>query len=200
MKQTIVFATSNPNKVKEVREILTPYHYEILSLNDVNLEVTHPEDGETFLDNAMIKAREISSKTNLPVISDDSGLVIDALDGFPGVHSARFMEGASYEEKNKKILEMMQGKENRKVRFVAALVYIDREAGVEKSFSGVSEGEIATSLDEHPLSGFGYDPIFYSYDLKKTFSQCSSEEKDRVSHRGRALMAFVSYLKENSEL
>lgn len=195
MKKTIIFATSNPDKVKEVREMVAPLDYEVLSLKDVGLEVTHPEDGDTFEANAAIKARDIAEKTTLPVLSDDSGLVIDALDGFPGVHSARFMEGHPYSEKNATILQMMKGKEDRSARFYSAMVYLDKSRGIEKCFLGVNEGEITETLDLNPISGFGYDPIFYSYDLKKTFGQCTSEEKDSVSHRGRALRMVLEFLK-----
>lgn len=195
MKKTIIFATSNPDKVKEVREMVAPLDYEVLSLKDVGLEVTHPEDGDTFEANAAIKARDIAEKTTLPVLSDDSGLVIDALDGFPGVHSARFMEGHPYSEKNATILQMMKGKEDRRARFYSAMVYLDKSRGIEKCFLGVNEGEITKTLDSNPISGFGYDPIFYSYDLKKTFGQCTSEEKDSVSHRGRALRMVLEFLK-----
>ena len=193
--KTIVFATSNYNKVKEVREMLTPLGFKVLSLSDLNLCVTHPEDALTFAGNAKIKAEEIAEKCSYPVLADDSGLMIDALEGFPGVHSARFMEGYPYEVKNKAILEMMEGKENRRACFRTAMVYIDKEKGIEKTFEGVTEGVITTKLDPKPLHGFGYDPIFFSLDLNKTFGQATNEEKDSCSHRARALMKFVDFLK-----
>lgn len=195
--KTIVFATGNENKVREVREMLSPLGYEVLSLKDMNLEVTHEEDALTFEGNSIIKAEDIASKCSYPVISDDSGLSIEALDGFPGVHSARFMEGSSYNEKNKAILKMMEGKTNRKAYYDTVVTFIDKERGIEKTFPGRNEGEITTSLDENPKYGFGYDPIFFSYDLNKTFAQATPEEKDSVSHRGRAVKAFVEFLKEN---
>lgn len=195
MTKTIVFATGNENKVREVREMLNPLGYQVLSLKDLGLEVTHPEDAETFEGNSKIKAEDIASKCDYPVLSDDSGLSIDALDGFPGVHSARFMEGHPYSEKNQAILKMMEGKKDRKATFHTVMTFLDKEKGIEKTFSGTNEGEITLTLDPNPKQGFGYDPIFYSFDLKKTFGQATPEEKDSVSHRGRALRKVVEYLK-----
>lgn len=199
MKNIIVFATSNVNKVREVREMLEGMDVEIRSLSDMGLEVTHEEDRNTFEGNAKIKAEDIASKCSYPVLSDDSGLAIDALDGFPGVHSARFMEGHPYEEKNLAILKMMEDKENRKAAFYTAMVFIDKKRNIEKTFFGKNEGEITKEMDYHPISGFGYDPIFFSYDLNKTFGQATPVEKDSVSHRGRALMSFLEYYKNEYE-
>ena len=193
--KTIVFASGNADKVREVREMLEPLGYEVLSLKDLHLEVSHPEDAETFEGNSRIKAEDIAGKCSYPVLSDDSGLSIDALNGFPGVHSARFMEGHPYEEKNDAILKMMEGKENRKASYFTVMTYIDRKNGIEKCFSGENAGEISLTRDLHPLHGFGYDPIFYSYDLHKRFSEATSEEKDAVSHRGKALFKVVDFLK-----
>lgn len=193
----IVFATSNPNKVREVKEMISPLGYEILSLADLHLEVTHPEDSETFEGNSKIKAEDIASKCSYPVLSDDSGLMIEALNGFPGVHSARFMEGHPYQEKNEAILEKMKGMTNRKAQFVTVMTYIDKKRGIEKTFLGTDDGEILKEMPEGSQNGFGYDPIFYSYDLSKTFGEATAEEKDSVSHRGRALRKVVEFLKEN---
>lgn len=194
--KTIVFATGNQDKVREVREMLEPLGYEVLSLKDVNLTVTHPEDAGTFEGNSRIKAEDIASKCNYPVLSDDSGLSIEALDGFPGVHSARWMEGHPYSEKNQKLLDMLKDKPNRKAAYHTVMTFIDKKKGIEVCFPGSNEGEIATTIDSNPINGFGYDPIFYSYDLHKTFSQATPEEKDSVSHRGKAIKAFVEYLKQ----
>lgn len=196
MNKTLVFATSNPNKVKEVREMLAPLHIEVLSLKDLNLEVTHPEDSETFEGNSKIKAEDIASKCSYPVISDDSGLSIVALGGFPGVHSARFMEGHSYTEKNLAILEKMKNITDRRATFHTVMTFIDKSKNIEVCFEGKNDGEITKDFDAEAPDGFGYDPIFYSYDLKKTFGRATSEEKDSVSHRGRALRKLVAYLQE----
>ncbi len=199
MKNIIVFATSNVNKVREVKEMLEGMEVEILSLSDLGLSVTHEEDSPTFEGNAKIKAEDIAEKCSYPVLSDDSGLSIEALDGFPGVHSARFMEGHPYEEKNLAILEMMKDMENRKAAFYTAMCFIDKKKKIEKVFFGKNEGSITKEMDYHPVSGFGYDPIFFSDDLNKTFGQSTAEEKDSVSHRGRALMAFMEYYKNEYE-
>lgn len=114
-------------------------------------------------------------------------------------HSARFMEGHPYEEKNLAILKMMEDKENRKAAFYTAMVFIDKKRNIEKTFFGKNEGEITKEMDYHPISGFGYDPIFFSYDLNKTFGQATLIEKDSISHRGKALMSFLEYYKNEYE-
>lgn len=195
--KTLVFATSNVGKLKEIREMLEPLGYRILSLDDVHLEVEHPEDSETYEGNSRIKAEDIAARCDYPVIADDSGLSIEALNGFPGVHSARFLEGHPYSEKNRAILEMMKDIKDRRASYFTVITYIDKKKGVEVSFPGENKGEIAVSVDEHPINGFGYDPIFYSYDVKKTFSQTKPEEKDAISHRGRAIRQLVKYLKHH---
>ncbi len=195
--KTLVFATSNVGKLKEIREMLEPLGYRILSLDDVHLEVEHPEDSETYEGNSRIKAEDIAARCDCPVIADDSGLSIEALNGFPGVHSARFLEGHPYSEKNRAILEMMKDIKDRRASYFTVITYIDKKKGVEVSFPGENKGEIAVSVDEHPINGFGYDPIFYSYDVKKTFSQTKPEEKDAISHRGRAIRQLVKYLKQH---
>lgn len=191
----IVFATSNVNKIKEVYEIISPFNINVLSLKDLNLEITSEETGLKFYDNAKIKALDIASKCDYPVLSDDSGLCIDALDNFPGVHSARFMSGEPYIKKNQKILEMMKDKTDRRASFICDMYFIDKHKNIEKSFEGVAKGEITQSIDLNPISGFGYDPIFFSYDLNKRFSQATMKEKDSVSHRGRALKQFLEFIK-----
>ncbi len=197
--KTIVFASSNQDKVREVREMLEPIGYKVLSLKDLNLEVTRPEDALTFEGNSRIKAEDIASKCEYPVLSDDSGLSIDALDGFPGVHSARFMEGHDYKEKNEALIEMLKDKKNRKASYLTVMTYIDKSKGIEEVFPGENAGEITTTQDMNPINGFGYDPIFFSYDLKKTFSQATPEEKDAVSHRGKAIRKVVEFLKKQGD-
>lgn len=195
--ETLVFATSNVGKLKEIREMLEPLGYHILSLDDVHLKVEHPENSETYEGNSRIKAEDIAARCDYPVIADDSGLSIEALNGFPGLHSARFLEGHPYSEKNRAILEMMKNIKDRRASYFTVVTYIDKKKGVEVSFPGENKGEIVASVDEHPINGFGYDPIFYSYDVKKTFSQTKPEEKDAISHRGRAIRQLVEYLKQH---
>ena len=172
---------------------------EIRSLSDMELEVTHEEDSNTFEGNAKIKAEDIASKRSYPVLSDDSGLAIDALDGFPGVHSARFMEGHPYEEKNLAILKMMENKENRKAAFYTAMVFIDKKRNIEKTFFGKNEGEITKEMDYHPISGFGYDPIFYLPQFGCSSAELEPEKKNELSHRGEGLRKMRKVLEEKLE-
>ncbi len=199
MEKKIVFATSNPNKVREVREMIAPLGYEVVSLKDLGLHVDAEEIASDFEGNARIKAFDILCKTDYPVLSDDSGLSIHALDGFPGVHSARFMEGHSYEEKCNAIIDMLKDKSDRSATFYTAMVYMDKKHGIDLCFMGETEGEIADFFDKDAPDQFGYDPVFYSYDLKKTFGRSTPEEKDSISHRGRALRKLFGYLKEHAE-
>jgi len=196
MNNTLLFATSNEDKVREVREMLAPLHIQVLSLKDVGLKVEHPEDAETFEGNSKIKAEDIAKRCSYPVLSDDSGLSIDALGGFPGVHSARFMEGRPYSEKNRALVDMLKDKENRKASYFTVMTFISADRKREIAFEGRNDGEITTRVDDNATNGFGYDPIFYSYDLKKTFGRATPEEKDKVSHRGRAMQAFAAYIEK----
>ena len=162
----------------------------------VTYDYKDPEEtSDTFEGNSKIKAEDIASQCqDIAVLADDSGLSILALDGFPGVHSARFMEGHSYLEKNRAILEKMEKIEDRRASFLTVMTYIDEKRETEKCFLGEDKGEIIRKLKEEKQNGFGYDPIFYSYALKKTYGEASPEEKNSVSHRGRALKKLVAYL------
>ncbi len=197
MEKKIVFATSNPNKVREVKEMLSPLGYDVISLKELGLEVEAEEIASTFEGNARIKAFDIISKCDYPVLADDSGLCIRALDNFPGVHSARFMEGHTYKEKCDKIIEMLKDKDDKSATFYTAMVYMDKVHGIDLCFMGQTEGEIASFFDSEAPDQFGYDPVFYSYDLKKIFGRSTAFEKDSVSHRGRALRKLFGYLKEH---
>lgn len=171
----------------------TSYDLEILSLKDVNIISNPQEDGNSFKDNAFIKANSVAKYTTLPILSDDSGLVIEALNGFPGLYSSRFMDGESYDKKCEAILDMMKDKENKNARFICVLCLLN----VTKEplyFIGEHNGKIVKSEGR---SGFGYDPIFYSYEKKKTFASLSADEKNEVSHRGRALKKLIDYLEMN---
>jgi XTP/dITP diphosphohydrolase len=194
MNYEIIVATSNPNKLKELHAIVKPYTLTLISLNDVQLKLNIKETGTTFLENALIKAKVLAKRVNKTVIADDSGLQIEALKGFPGVHSSRFMEGHPYDVKNAEILNMMKIHKNRKAQFSCAMVimYPDKET---RFFIGTSSGKIALDIStvQH---GFGYDPIFYSDELKKTFAEATIDEKNRISHRGRAMNKIIQCLLE----
>lgn len=184
-----MIATGNSNKVKEYREILEPLGYIVHDLKEIeHLEVE--ETGSTFAENALIKAENIKDIYGMIVIADDSGLEIEALDNQPGIHSARFLAGYDYDYKNKKILEMMKDETNRKARFVCAIALIDDKKHV---FEGVMEGSIAYEMKGN--NGFGYDPIFMTEEYGLTSAQLTSEQKNEISHRGKATRLLLEYLR-----
>ncbi|OQC10844.1 MAG: Non-canonical purine NTP pyrophosphatase [Tenericutes bacterium ADurb.Bin087] len=192
MKKQIVIATHNTNKLKEFKSLFEGTPYEVLGLADIKFNGEIKEDGETFADNAVIKAQTIHKFTNLPVIADDSGLCLNALDGFPGVNSARFMEGLPYSEKNAAIIKMLEGYSDKSAKFVCAIALV----GLEK-FPQVFIGEVKGMIinEERGKEGFGYDPIFFHPNSQKTFGEMSIKEKDDISHRGRATSLLFEYLK-----
>lgn len=197
----IIIASNNNHKVEEIKEMLKPLGYDILSLSDAGIDIEVEEDRDTFMGNAYKKASEIydtlsmEEKKDTMVLSDDSGLAVDYLGGEPGVYSARYSgEEATTEKNNRKLLKALEGvhQGDRSARFICAMVLIgqDREICVEgESFGFITE-------DMSGEGGFGYDPLFYSLDLGKTFGESSSEEKNLVSHRGRALEKLVEELKK----
>ena len=176
----IVVATTNSHKFEEIRRI-APEGFELVKLEQT-LEIE--EHGRTFLENAIIKAREVGELLKSPVIADDSGLVIEALNGFPGVQSARFMEGEPYSRRMEKILEMLQGEQNRNAHFHCAAVFYDPKSSVLMAFEGVVKGRIADRI--HGSGGFGYDPIFIPLHQTRTFGELPSSLKNKISHRARA--------------
>ena len=184
-KIPIVLATRNQGKIREIKDLLSDYDIEIKSLNDFGPIPSVEETGDTFEDNAYIKAHFAARVLGLPAIADDSGLVVEALDGAPGVFSARYAgENATDEENNAKLLKEMKGEKNRKAHFeTAILIAVPR--GPALTYIGKAEGEIAESLNGK--NGFGYDPLFYYPPMSKTFAQMSVEEKNSISHRGKAI-------------
>ena len=195
----IVFATGNAGKMKEIREILADLPVEIYSMKEAGIEADIVEDGKTFEENALIKARTIRDLTGCPVLADDSGLEVDALNGEPGVYSARYMgEDTSYRIKNQSLVERLEGVpvEKRTARFVCVIAAAFPD-GTVCTTKGTIEGKIG--YEERGENGFGYDPIFYLPDMSRTTAELSPEEKNAVSHRGKALAAMkeqiASYLK-----
>ena len=188
----IMIATSNAHKVEEFREMLEPLGIQVRSLLDLEEKVEIEETGTTFAENAMIKALSVHERLGIPVISDDSGLEVDAMDKAPGVYSARFLGyDTPYEEKNQYIMDQVKGK-TRTARYVCAIAYVE-EDGAGHVFTGVVEGEIADARGE---KGFGYDPIFYYPPYGATLAEVSEEKKNAISHRGRALAQLIAYMKE----
>lgn len=189
----IMIATSNAHKVEEFREMLEPLGIQVRSLLDLEEKVEIEETGTTFAENAMIKALSVHERLGIPVISDDSGLEVDAMDKAPGVYSARFLGyDTPYEEKNQYIMDQVKGK-TRTARYVCAIAYVE-EDGAGHVFTGVVEGEIADHARGE--KGFGYDPIFYYPPYGATLAEVSEEKKNAISHRGRALTQLIAYMKE----
>lgn len=189
MMNKIVFATNNANKLREAREILTPLGIEVLSQREAGADCDPEENGATFVDNARIKAEAVYNVVKCPVIADDSGLCVDALDGRPGVFSARY---ASNEEKCPKLLAEMKNvpDDKRSAYFECSIVYIDSDGSF--SCSGRCTGKIG--YEERGTNGFGYDPVFLYGE--KTLAEMTPEEKNGISHRGKALAALYDILKE----
>ena len=191
--EKLFVATSNAHKLEEIREILKLYGIERelvcpASFDDHDEPV---EDGKSFKDNALIKARYWFNKYHLPTIADDSGLTIHFFNEFPGIYSARFMQNYSYFEKNSWILKGMKNESDREAKFHCVIAYINENT--EECFEGILQGEIADSIKgEH---GFGYDPIFFLPELNKTTSELSPEEKNRLSHRSLALRKWAEFVK-----
>ena len=183
----LIFATGNENKMKEIRMILGDLDYEILSMKEAGIDVDIVEDGKTFEENAMIKAKAISKIANCLVLADDSGLEVDYMDKQPGIMSARWMgEETSYRIKNQKIIDNLEGvpKEQRTARFVCAIAAAFPDGKVITK-RGTIEGIIG--YEERGENGFGYDPIFFVPEFGKTTAELSPEEKNKISHRGKAL-------------
>lgn len=196
MKTNIVFATGNQDKMREIREILEGLDANILSMKEAGIEADIEENGTTFEENAMIKARAVASRTDAVVLADDSGLEIDYLGGEPGIYSARYMgEDTPYEVKNRELLSRLAGvpKERRGARFVCAVAAVFPD-GTSFTKRGTVEGYIG----EAPAgeNGFGYDPIFYADEYGCSTAEMTREQKNAVSHRGNALRAVRSELEK----
>lgn len=184
----LVAATGNPHKLREIREILTGF--EIVSAREAGFCGEVEETGETFLENALLKARSIANATGMSAIADDSGLCVDALGGAPGVFSARYSGGGDAENRAL-LLKNLEGVESRRAYFCCAVALV-RTDGTTYSAEGRAYGTILHA--ERGEHGFGYDALFYSDDLGKTFAEADEEEKNSVSHRGRALRALLEKL------
>lgn len=195
MKKKVIFATKNKNKMKEIREILAGKDYEILSMEEAGIDIDVVEDGTTFEENALIKSRAIRDYAkDAIVLSDDSGLEIDYLNGAPGIYSARFEgEDTPYSVKNQIILNKLEGvpDEDRTARFVCAVAAAFPD-GTEQVVRGTIEGMIGyESMGEN---GFGYDPIFFVPEYRCTTAEMTAEQKNEISHRGKALRMIAQYL------
>ena len=194
----MIFATTNQGKVREIKAILGDIGEDILSLKEAGISADIVEDGSTFEENAIIKAKAIMELTGQIVLADDSGLEVDAMNKEPGIYSARFMgEDTPYEEKNRAIIERLEGVEGdaRSARFVCviAAAFPDGEVITTR---GTIEGVIAK--EPAGINGFGYDPIVYVPEYGMTTGQMEPEQKNAISHRGKALVAMKKILKERN--
>ena len=186
----IVFATTNEGKVKEIKEILGDFPIEVVSMKEMGITADIEENGTTFEENSLIKARALAKLTGLPALADDSGLEVDYLNGEPGIYSARYLgRDTDYDYKNNYIIDKLSEAkgEDRSARFVCviSLVLPDGREFVER---GVVEGLIG--YEQKGENGFGYDPIFYLPEYGKTSAELPPEEKNKISHRGKALTAM----------
>lgn len=199
MRQKIIFATGNAGKVREVKEILRDMDVEVLSMKEAGIETEIEEDGSTFEENAVIKAKAVAAaagQSGAIVLADDSGLEIDCLNKEPGIYSARYLgENTSYTVKNQNLIDRLKGvpDSERTARFVCVIAAALPDGEVITA-RGVIEGRI--DHEEKGNGGFGYDPIFYVPELGRTTAQLDMEEKNRVSHRARALNAMKTELKK----
>ena len=192
---TIVLATHNRDKREELQEALSEFTLEILSLNDFPFIGEIEEVGQTLLENSMIKAKTVHNLTQMPVIADDTGLEVEALNGAPGIYSARYAgEDVTYEDNVNKLLAEMENipLENRKAQFRTVISFVDkdRELWTEGTIKGII---VETAKGKN---GFGYDPVFFVPELEKTFSELSIGEKNKISHRGLAMKKFRILLRE----
>lgn len=192
MNYEIILATNNQAKIEEIKTFFKDYTVTFLTLDEVKLKLKPKETGRTFLENALLKAKAVSKHVNKTVVADDSGLQIDALHGFPGVYSSRWLEDKTYDDKNKEILRLMDVHKNRKAQFTSAFVILYPHQEM-RFFVGTTIGKITREIDSSK-NGFGYDSIFYSDELLKTFSQATIEEKNKVSHRGKASAKLLQCL------
>ena len=189
----LVFATNNKHKIREIGDLLDQ-DFSILGLAEVKITEEIPEDAETLEENAIFKARFVHERTGMNVFADDTGLEVEALGGAPGVYSARYAgEGKSSDDNIVKLLEKMGGIENRRARFrtVIALIY----EGNEYLFEGTVEGNILR--ERRGTGGFGYDPVFMAEGSSMTFAEIPLQEKNKISHRARAMRKLLAFLNGN---
>ena len=190
----LVLASKNQKKLKELRDILSAQGVEVVSEAEVGVDVDVEETGTTFAENAYLKAHAVMEATGLPAVADDSGLCVDALNGAPGVYSARY-GGPELDDvgRYRLLLENMRGQLDRRCKFVSAICCCFPDGSKVEA-----EGACAGTLAYAPRGedGFGYDPIFFLPEQKKTFAQLTAEEKNAISHRGKALAAFREKMKD----
>lgn len=193
MKKNLVFATNNAHKLEEIRAILGD-KINILSLNDIDCHADIPETADTLEGNARLKAEYIYQHYGMDCFADDTGLEVEALNGAPGIYSARYAGGAGHDSEANmhKLLSELEGKTNRKAQFRTAICLIER--GEEHLFEGIVRGTILQ--ERRGTAGFGYDPIFQPEGYTETFAEMGNEEKNKISHRARVVQKLVEYLNQ----
>ena len=190
----ILIASQNPGKIREYRAMLEPLGYVVRSLLDYPDFPEIAETGSTFAENARLKAEAVFRRFRMPCLADDSGLEVDALGGRPGVFSQRYSSEGTAPENRAKLLAEMQGKKDRRARFVCVIVHHSEESGF-REFRGTCEGEILSS--PKGSNGFGYDPLFFLPEKGKTMAELPEAEKNAISHRGKALTQLLLALRES---
>lgn len=192
----IVIASQNQGKIQEFQAMLSPLGYVVLSPKDLDIQEDIEETGTSFLENAILKAQALRKSTDLDIIADDSGLEVMALHGNPGVHSKRYSKESTAEANNQLLLKELEGISDRRARFVATIVYLDRMNHIHH-FEGVVDGTIL--CEPKGCQGFGYDPIFEVEEFGKSMAELSMDVKNQVSHRARALHKLIHFLEESNE-
>ncbi len=192
MMKKIVLATNNPGKLREFNNAFKDNDVEFVSLKEIKGAPDVEETGETYEDNARLKARAIAQFTGKPTVADDSGIEINAMPGELGVRSARFAGGKSPSDANEVILNRLNGADDRGARYICVVIYYDPDTGEEKVTEGMCEGTIHDKQEGY--GGFGHDPIFYLPEYGKTMAQIPMDEKNRISHRAKAIEQLKDYL------
>lgn len=188
----LIFASHNKGKISEIKNLLSPLGIKVLSGEDLNLPEVE-ETGTTFEENAYIKALAAAREKNIPCIADDSGLCVDAMGGRPGVYSARYAPNRDFDKGIEKLLnELAETNSNNRSAHFSCVIVLAYPDGAYKSFEGRVDGRIATQKSGE--MGFGYDPIFIPTGFNRSFAEFDREEKNKISHRGRALQKFINYL------
>lgn len=188
-KKKLCLASGNKHKIKEIADMLP--EYDVIGYKDLGEDFEIVEDGKTFYENALIKAKTVAEKFNIPCLADDSGICVDALNGEPGIYSARYAGDGIDEHNNELLLKNLQDKTDRKAKFVCCMVYYTPNGKIITA-TGETKGEIL--FKPEGVNGFGYDPIFFSYDINKCLGVASSEEKNSISHRYRAIVGIKEKL------
>lgn len=192
-KRKLIFVTNNPHKLEEIRKIVGE-RIEIYSLKEINCLEEIPETADTIRDNAIMKAQYVAEKYGVDCFADDTGLEVSALGGAPGVHTARYASAEGHDTigNMQLLLQNLEGETDRSAQFVTYIALIIK--GEIRTFEGVCKGTILTQMQGN--EGFGYDPIFQPEGFEETFAQMSSEQKNAVSHRGKATRKLIEYLKD----